>query len=117
MSDGRKVSKKSRNILRRFYKRKCQYCFLEVGDTFDHIVPKSKQGGNNLWNITLACKPCNEEKSNKRLPSEQEEELLRRAAQARSYVLNRHDEAIRRHSRLCKRMKHQQTRETSHDVA
>ena len=100
-----RISRKSLVLLKRFYKRSCQYCLVEVGDTFDHIVPTSKHGVNNLSNIIIACKPCNWEKGDTRLPSEQEEELLRRAAEARAYVLNHHEEAGRRHSRLLKRRK------------
>ena len=100
-----RISRKSLILLKRFYRRSCQYCFVEVGDTFDHIVPTSKQGVNNLSNIIIACEPCNWKKGDTRLPSEQEEELLGRAAEARTYVINHHREAGRRYSRFYKRAK------------
>ena len=32
--------------------------------TVDHIVPRSRGGGNNLGNLRLACKPCNVRRGN-----------------------------------------------------
>lgn len=45
--------------------RNCVYCGatdtpLEV----EHITPKSKGGSNRVSNLTLACRPCNQAKSN-----------------------------------------------------
>lgn len=94
-----KISKKSLRRLRRLYKGQCQYCFINPGDTFDHIVPLAKKGKNNLGNIIVACRRCNEEKDDERLPLAQEVEMLRRADEARTYVISRHTEAFIRLNR------------------
>ena len=45
--------------------RKCVYCDAqEVPLQVEHIVPKSKNGTNRVSNLTLACQPCNQKKSN-----------------------------------------------------
>lgn len=36
----------------------CQYCG-KFGDTIDHIIPKSRGGGNTWGNLCAACKDCN----------------------------------------------------------
>lgn len=41
----------------------CQYCGL-FGDTIDHIIPKSRGGGNTWGNLCAACTDCNGYKSN-----------------------------------------------------
>ena len=44
----------------------CQYC-SGVGETIDHVVPKSR-GGSNTWeNCVLACKRCNNKKGSNTL--------------------------------------------------
>jgi len=44
----------------------CQYChggFRDVDLTIDHVIPRSK-GGKTVWtNVVIACKPCNQQKS------------------------------------------------------
>jgi 5-methylcytosine-specific restriction endonuclease McrA len=44
----------------------CQYChgvFRDVELTIDHVIPRSK-GGKTVWtNVVMACKPCNQQKS------------------------------------------------------
>lgn len=46
--------------------RKCTYCSAEnIPLEIEHLVPKSKGGSNRLSNLTLACRKCNETKSNK----------------------------------------------------
>ena len=45
----------------------CQYCGGKSGDTvleWEHIQPRSKGGSNSVKNATLACKCCNQAKSN-----------------------------------------------------
>lgn len=62
---GLKVSNESRNHLSFLYlkyKGVCPLCgkkkpYREM--TREHIVPKSKGGGNNLENISISCQPCN----------------------------------------------------------
>lgn len=48
----------------------CQYCGRsapEVVLEVDHIVPVSKGGTNDLFNLVTSCKECNRGKSNKEL--------------------------------------------------
>lgn len=45
----------------------CQFCGIALTPsklTLEHIVPKSKGGGNSWLNCTTACKNCNGAKSN-----------------------------------------------------
>ena len=45
---------------------RCQYCDMAFRDsdlTIDHVIPRSK-GGKTVWtNVVIACKPCNQQKS------------------------------------------------------
>lgn len=46
----------------------CQYCLKKIPytqATRDHLLPRSKGGGNHDDNIVLSCKKCNTKKSNK----------------------------------------------------
>ena len=57
-----------REYLLEKWNRTCAYCGakdtpLEV----EHIVPKSKGGSNRISNLTIACVPCNQAKSNQAL--------------------------------------------------
>ncbi len=46
--------------------RRCAYCDArDVPLTIDHIHPKSLGGSNRVSNLTLACVPCNQAKSNR----------------------------------------------------
>ncbi|QQD73045.1 RNA-guided endonuclease IscB [Acidithiobacillus ferrivorans] len=46
--------------------RKCAYCDAEHTPlTIDHIHPKSTGGSDRVSNLTLACFPCNQRKSNR----------------------------------------------------
>ena len=50
-------------------RRRCCYCLTSEANsgipmTFDHILPVSKGGLTTLENICLACRSCNEFKSN-----------------------------------------------------
>jgi hypothetical protein len=52
------------------YKRdgnKCQYCGSTRHLTIDHIIPRSKGGGDNWFNLVVACSACNTKKGNKLL--------------------------------------------------
>lgn len=65
----------------------CIYCGITLGDhkkgktmtrdkfTLDHIVPKSRGGGNTWGNTACACATCNQRKDNK-LPNEAGMKLL-----------------------------------------
>ena len=44
----------------------CTYCG-EPATQIDHIVPVSKNGPTELWNLTPACRPCNLRKRDKDL--------------------------------------------------
>ncbi|AOU98277.1 HNH endonuclease [Acidihalobacter yilgarnensis] len=46
--------------------RRCAYCGAEnVPLEIDHIHPKSRGGSERISNLTLACVPCNQAKSNR----------------------------------------------------
>jgi 5-methylcytosine-specific restriction endonuclease McrA len=56
----------------------CHYCGQrhKLYDlTVDHVVPRSRGGSNHLFNLVLACRPCNLAKGSMPL-----EEYLARAA-------------------------------------
>lgn len=54
-----------REYLLEKWQRKCAYCGAkDVPLEVEHIVPKSKGGSNRVSNLTLACVPCNQAKSN-----------------------------------------------------
>ena len=42
---------------------KCSYCGAPAQE-IDHIVPRAKGGTNSTYNLTPACRSCNEKKSN-----------------------------------------------------
>lgn len=50
----------------------CAYCghvFDDVATaTLDHVIPIQVLRGSPLWNLVLACTPCNEQKAN-RIPA------------------------------------------------
>lgn len=43
----------------------CIYCGEKKELHFDHLIPKSKGGPDNIHNQVLACRKCNTSKSNK----------------------------------------------------
>lgn len=50
----------------------CRYCGAPTSLAYpdphiDHVVPKSKGGGNELTNLVIACPPCNLSKGSKLL--------------------------------------------------
>ena len=54
------------------YKRdgnKCAYCSSTQNLTIDHIIPKSRSGGDTWENLCVCCGPCNVRKGN-RTPEE-----------------------------------------------
>ena len=60
------------------YNHKCQYCgqsFKFSDLTMDHVIPRSRGGDSSWWNIVIACKRCNNRKSN-RTPAEARMPLL-----------------------------------------
>jgi 5-methylcytosine-specific restriction endonuclease McrA len=53
----------------------CAYC-NHAADTMDHVVPRSRPGGTNVWsNVVAACRSCNNRKAN-RTPEEAGMRLL-----------------------------------------
>ena len=69
----RKVRVTHRRILERD-NHLCAYCGQKA-DTVDHIMPKSRGGGNTWDNLIAACFPCNNYKDN-RTPLESGMELM-----------------------------------------
>lgn len=43
----------------------CQHCYSGVNLEYDHKIPWSKGGGNNVNNIQLLCRKCNRRKGNR----------------------------------------------------
>ena len=57
----------SRNMI---YKRdgySCQYCGSTRGLTIDHVIPRSKGGGDTWENLVCCCDKCNVKKGSKLL--------------------------------------------------
>ncbi|MFN3597476.1 MAG: HNH endonuclease [Rubricoccaceae bacterium] len=65
-----------RNVFRRDGHR-CQYCGATERLTLDHVVPRSRGGGDTWENLVAACVPCNNRKGN-RTPEEARMPLRRR---------------------------------------
>lgn len=53
-----------RNILKRDNNR-CLYCNSKESLTIDHVIPKSRGGGDTWENLVTACTLCNHKKGNK----------------------------------------------------
>lgn len=53
----------------------CQYCGSRNDLTIDHILPRSRGGGDSWLNVTTACTRCNVKKGN-RTPEEAKMPLL-----------------------------------------
>ncbi len=64
-----------KNVLRRDGFR-CQYCGSRDSLTVDHVLPKSRDGGDSWENLVAACTPCNNRKGS-RTPEEARMELRR----------------------------------------
>lgn len=63
-----RVELNRRNIFKRDG-HTCVYCGSKNDLTVDHIVPKSRGGGNSWENLVTACRPCNNTKDD-RTPDE-----------------------------------------------
>ena len=71
----KKIELSRKNILRRDAFR-CQYCGSHAHPlTLDHIIPRSRGGGESWENLISACVPCNNRKGN-RTPEEAGMRLL-----------------------------------------
>lgn len=66
-----RMSSKRRQNFRLLWKQvyglRCAYCEEDCKScaTVDHLVPKSKGGGNTLDNMVIACLNCNQTKGDK----------------------------------------------------
>jgi 5-methylcytosine-specific restriction endonuclease McrA len=47
----------------------CHICGLEGADTADHIIPRSKGGSHDMYNLRAAHRVCNSRKGNHIIPS------------------------------------------------
>ena len=57
-----------REYLLEKWHRTCAYCGKkDIPLQIEHIQPRSKGGSNRISNLTLACQPCNQRKSNRPL--------------------------------------------------
>ena len=59
----KKIPLSRQNIYRRDG-HKCGYCDSKSHLTLDHVVPKSKGGGNTWENLVTCCRKCNTYKDN-----------------------------------------------------
>jgi 5-methylcytosine-specific restriction endonuclease McrA len=86
------IAPRKRNIIWRD-KNQCQYCgqhFNSRDLTIDHIIPRSRGGGNTWLNLTACCKDCNQKKG-PRTPEEAGMELLNEPYKPKSFVLKNID--------------------------
>jgi 5-methylcytosine-specific restriction endonuclease McrA len=74
-------------------RHRCQYCGSERHLTVDHVIPRSKGGGDSWENVVAACAPCNLKKGD-RLPHHADMKLARapRAPEPFSFVFMYVDE-------------------------
>ncbi len=49
---------------------RCQYCGAQKRLTVDHVVPRSKGGGDGWDNVVTSCAPCNLRKGDRLLPAD-----------------------------------------------
>ncbi len=66
----KKISEKTKIQVKNRAKHLCEYCccpfaFANQFFSVEHIIPKSKQGTNQLENLAYACQCCNGHKYNK----------------------------------------------------
>ena len=64
---GGSFNEKDVEIIRRRLKDCCAYCGLALNGfgEVDHVIPVSRGGNSFPSNLTLACRTCNRDKSNK----------------------------------------------------
>lgn len=58
-----RISKPSRSMIYARDQHKCQYCGSTRKLTIDHVVPRSRGGGDTWDNMVVACSSCNTKKS------------------------------------------------------
>jgi len=59
--------KPSRSMIYKRDNNTCQYCGATKHLTIDHVIPKSKGGGEGWENLVVACSTCNTKKGDKLL--------------------------------------------------
>ena len=64
------VSPAMRRVVRERAQRRCEYCHADerwqfVRFTIDHVLPQSAGGSDQLDNLALACRNCNERRGNR----------------------------------------------------
>ena len=64
------VSASSRRVVRERAQRRCEYCHADerwqfIRFTIDHILPQSAGGSDDIDNLALACRNCNERRGNR----------------------------------------------------
>lgn len=82
------VSCNRNNVLWRD-QNQCQYCgtiFKADKLTLDHVIPKSRGGGNTWTNLVTACKKCNQRKGSK-TPAESGMRPLRKPFAPKAHIL------------------------------
>jgi len=68
--------KPSRNLIHKRDGYKCSYCNSTENLTVDHVIPKSRNGGDDWYNLVSCCSSCNAKKGN-RTPEEANMPLIR----------------------------------------
>jgi 5-methylcytosine-specific restriction endonuclease McrA len=64
---GRRISRRAVFARDQF---RCQYCGAQKRLTVDHVVPRSKGGGDGWDNVVTSCAPCNLRKGDRLLPAD-----------------------------------------------
>lgn len=64
---------------------KCVYCSDHRNLTLDHLIPKSRGGKNDWFNLVTCCDPCNKKKGDK-TPEEANMTLLRKPNKPNYYT-------------------------------
>lgn len=64
---------------------KCQYCGATRKLTIDHIIPRSRGGGDDWDNLVVACSSCNIKKGDKYL-EQTGMKLLKKPVQPRTHL-------------------------------
>lgn len=76
-----RIKRRKRNTKKKLTGREvCYYCGVKLtraNASFDHIVPLSRGGEDEKWNLVWCCKKCNMSKGYKLL-SEWEDRIIRR---------------------------------------